>query len=131
MPPTQEATRAAGRGVEPRQLALHLHRQLARRRDDERLRLAREAELRLVAEQRRGHREAVGDRLARAGLRRDEQVAAQRLGREDRGLHVGRGFVAARGERLADDGGQSGEWHSYSNATGGAAVKRPACRGAL
>ena len=40
MPPTQADDARTGMAVEPGQLALHLHRQLARRRDDQRQRRA-------------------------------------------------------------------------------------------
>jgi hypothetical protein len=86
----------AGVGVEPGQLAVDLERELAGRRDDERARRAGGGEPRLGAEQRLGEREAERDRLARAGLRRDQDVAHVDVGREDRGLHRRGLGVAAR-----------------------------------
>jgi hypothetical protein len=55
--------------VEPGELALDLQRQFARRRDDQRQRLAGAAEGFGLAEQGRGDGEPIGDSLAGAGLR--------------------------------------------------------------
>jgi hypothetical protein len=70
----------AGLGVEPFELAADLERELAGRGDDQGERLARESRRAVAFEQLRRHGEAEGDGLARAGLGRDDQVAALRLG---------------------------------------------------
>ena len=57
--------------IEPGQLAFDLQRQLARRRDDKGERRAGRWQSGSVAEQRLGHRGAVGDSLPGAGLGRD------------------------------------------------------------
>ena len=89
----------ARRAVEPGELALHLDRELARRRDDEGAGHPRLAERRLRAEERLGHREPERDGLARAGARGDEQVAAA-VGRvEHRRLDRCRLDIAAPVER--------------------------------
>ena len=88
----------AGVGVEPVELALHLQRQFARRRDDEAERQAGRAEALLAGEQRRGDGQAEGHGLARAGLRRDQQVGALVAGLEHGELHGGQRVVAARGQ---------------------------------
>ena len=85
----------AGRAVQPGQLALHLHRQLARRGDQQGERGAGLAEPLLAAEQRRGQGQAVGDGLAGPGLGGHQQVAALRLRHQDGGLHGGRLRVLA------------------------------------
>ena len=61
--------------VQPRQFALHLQRQFARRRDDQRQGLAGAGEGFVGSQQRRGDGEPIGYRLARAGLGGDQQVA--------------------------------------------------------
>ena len=97
MPPTQATTTGAGLGVEPAQLALHLQGEFARRRDRQGERSLGGHAL-VVAQQDVGQREAEGDGLARAGLRRHDEIAPESLGGEDGGLH-GCGFVVAvRGE---------------------------------
>jgi hypothetical protein len=88
----------AGLRIEPGELALDLQGQLARRRNDERRRLPRLPQAFGVAEERGGDGEAVGDGLARAGLRGDEQVTLARLGGQHGLLHRRRLFVIARRE---------------------------------
>ena len=56
------------------------------------------------AEQRVGHRGAEGDRLARSGLRRHQQIAVGAAGVEHGRLDGGGRFVAARGEGGAQGG---------------------------
>ncbi len=97
--------RAAGVVEQPVELARDLESELAGRRDDEGERLGRRRQAKLVAEERRRQREAVGDGLARPRLGRDEQVAALRLGGKDGGLDRRRRVVAARGERRGKRGG--------------------------
>ena len=84
MPPTQVAIRAPGLGVEPVELARDLQRQFAGRRDDQRRRAERELRLARSSSSSAGHGEAEGDGLARAGPRRNDQVAARGLGLEHR-----------------------------------------------
>ena len=95
----------AGRGVEPVELAADLERQLAGRGDDqaERRRVPR-ARGRLRAAGRHG--EAEGDGLARAGLGRDDQVAAFGFGFEHGGLDRGQCIITARVERLREGRGE-------------------------
>ena len=79
---------------EPRELALHLDRELARRRDDERARApAPSPNAGSRAEQRLRDREAERDGLAGAGARGDEQVAAAELRIEHRRLDRRRRLV--------------------------------------
>ena len=67
-----------------------------------------------VLEQLRRHGEAERDRLARAGLRRDDQVAALGFGFEHGGLDGrGRG-IAARGERFGEKRREIFECHIKS-----------------
>ena len=91
-------------GEEPGQLTLDLDGQLASRGDDEPQRRSGPAEGRLGAEQRVGEDEAEGHRLAGAGSRGDQQVAApQRLG-EDRGLDRRGLLVTVEGEGACEEG---------------------------
>ena len=99
MPPTQDAMRAPVCGIEPGQLALHLHGQLAGGRDHEGERRRGPVEALGVAEQGGRDREAEGDGLAGAGLRGDQQVASRRLGHQHGGLDGGRFKVVAGKER--------------------------------
>ena len=85
--------------IKPAEFALDLHRQLARRRDDQRQRIAGRAHRLGAFQQGVGHGEAKGDGLARTGLAADDdhRVVAygtrdlvaprrdgQRLGKRDR-----------------------------------------------
>ena len=117
MPPTQVVDPRAGLGVEPRQLAVDLQRELARRRDDQRARRAGLLEPLGFAEQARRERETERDGLARAGLRGDEEVAIG-LGLEDGGLDRGGLGVAARGEGAAEGGMGSGERQGRATLVG-------------
>lgn len=90
--------------IEPFQLALDLEGELARRRDDERERFGGGIEPFAIAEKCRGERETIGDGLARAGLRGDQQIAVFGLGCEDCGLDRGEGVIAARLERASNGG---------------------------
>jgi hypothetical protein len=85
-------------GVEPGQFALHLHGELARRRDDEAERRMRRPEDPVVAQERRGDGHAEGDGLARAGLGGDEEIGGLDFGRQHFKLHRGERLVAARGK---------------------------------
>ena len=94
----------AGISVKPLQFALHLHREFARRRDDQRQRRAGRRHFLGVAEQRRGHGEAIGDGLAGAGLGGDEDVASPRRRSEHGGLHRRRFGIVALLERAGQRG---------------------------
>ena len=85
----------AGGSEKPRQLALNLQRQFARRRDDQRERRAGRGQRRRDAEQRLRHRDAIGDGLARAGLGRNQEIPTESLRRRDRGLNRRRLQIAA------------------------------------
>ncbi len=123
----------AGLAIEPDELAADLQRQLAGRRDHQGDRLQRIGEGAAGLEQLRGDGEAEGDGLARAGLGRDDEVAALGLGLEDGGLD-GRGRrIAARGERFAEKRRQIFECHIKSrwgarSARQGHGAKEPARR---
>ncbi len=101
----------AGILVQPLELTLDLHRQLARRRDDEGERGGRRRQALLGAEQHRGNAEAEGHRLAGAGLSRDEEIAPGPFGFEDGGLHGRCGGVAARGKSAPERGMNRREGH--------------------
>ena len=58
--------------------------------------------LRVAVEQLVGEGEAEGDRFARAGLGRDDQVAALRLVGNHRGLDFGQRVVRTHGERRGE-----------------------------
>ena len=74
MPPTQDDDARARHGRRASQLALHLQGEFAGGRDDQGQRLAGVSKRSAVAEQGRGDGEAVGDRLAGAGLGGDEKI---------------------------------------------------------
>ncbi|GAD55998.1 hypothetical protein MBELCI_2050 [Limimaricola cinnabarinus LL-001] len=92
----------AGAAIEPFQLAHHLARQFAGRRDGQRQRGGGAAELAVIVEDGRADGEAEAHGLAGAGLRRDQQVALGKLGRGDGLLHGGERVVAARVERVPE-----------------------------
>lgn len=95
----------AGLAVKPRELALNLDREFSRWRDDQRQRLTRRPQRVGAFQQRVGDRQTIGDRLARARLRRDQQIAALGFGLQDRGLdRCGLGIVAL-GEGAGERGG--------------------------
>ena len=90
---------AGARGaIEPDQLALHLHGEFARGRDDERHRGAGGADALLAHQQGGGEREAIGHGLAGASLGGDEQIAFGGVGLQDGGLDGGGFGVTARFE---------------------------------
>ena len=89
---------AAGLGVEPSQLGLHLQRQLTRGCHHQRQRIAGIGQAVGIAHQGMGHGEAIGDGLAGAGLGGNQQVAPRRVGGEDGGLHRRRLGIAALGQ---------------------------------
>jgi hypothetical protein len=83
---------------------VHLQSQFARRRDDEGQRLGRPFQPLGLAEQRRGEREAVGDRLARPCLGRDEQVTIGRAGIQHGALNGGGLGIVAVLQRAQEGG---------------------------
>ena len=91
----------AGLGVEPRQLAMNLLGELARRADDQCARRAGLFETLRFTEEARGECEAECDGLARASLRGHEQVALG-FGFENRGLNWGRLGVGLGDERATE-----------------------------
>ena len=102
-----------GLGIEPFQLAPDLQRQFARRRDDQRQ--WRSGGLGKAAQQLPCQRQAESHRLARSGLRRNDQVAPLRIVRKDGGLDRGGCFIAAFGKGLAKKGRKIGECHNALN----------------
>jgi hypothetical protein len=73
---------------------MHLDREFAGGRDNERHRQAGRPELFSVPQDGRREGEAVGDCFAGAGLRRDQQVTVRGIGQQHRQLYVSR--VGAR-----------------------------------
>ena len=99
-------------GIEPGQFALHLQGEFARRRDDQRQRLLGAAELLGTVQQGLADGEPVGDGLARAGLRGDQQVAPARALFQHGALHR-RGFgIIAVGERARERRAREGKGHA-------------------
>ena len=90
-------------GIEPGEFGLHLQGKFARRRDHQGQRRPRRAEPRGIPQQVGHDGKPEGDRLARAGLRRDQQVAPGRLRRQHGFLDGGRLGIAlgltGRGDR--------------------------------
>ena len=115
----------ARRAIEPQQLTAHLQGQLAGRRDDQRDRRAGNGQRRRIHQQLVGHGETESDGLARSGLSRDDQVAAQCLGLEDGGLDGRGSFIAAFGECLREEWRKGRERHGCSNSK----TRRPQKRG--
>ena len=97
-------------GVEPAQFLGDLQREFARRRDDQRERLAWSWQ-RAIDQQLIRHRQAERHRLARSGLRGDEQIVTLRLGRGHRGLDGGELGIATCAERVGEEGRQVGKGH--------------------
>ncbi len=104
----------AGGAIEPHEFAADLQRQFARRRDDQRLRGRSLHDPPVFADQLGGHRQAEGDGLARSGLRRDDQVAALRLGLQHGLLDGGERVIAVRVERVRQNGGNGIKRHGIS-----------------
>ena len=84
--------------IEPGEFALHLQGQFAGGRHDQGKRCGGPLEPLGIAEQVFCDGEPIGDGLARAGLRRDQQVAAGSGVRRHGGLHRGGGIVVALGQ---------------------------------
>jgi hypothetical protein len=100
-----------GRSVEPLELAADLERELAGRRDHQRAHRSGGEPLGL-AQERLGQRQPERDGLARAGLRRHQEVAVAGLGVEDGGLDRGGSRVAALGQRALEAGMGRREGHA-------------------
>ncbi len=88
--------------VEPGEFALNLQGQFARRRDDQGERLAGSRKHLGFAQQRARDGEPIGDGLARAGLRGDEQVAARGVLLQHGVLHRRRIGIIAFGQRTRE-----------------------------
>ncbi len=99
--------------VEPVEFALHLDRQFARRRDDQRQRSARRRKSFRVAKERRGDGETIGHGLAGPGLGGDENVAPFGLRRKHSGLHRRRVGVVALFERTGQRRAGGGKCHFW------------------
>ena len=74
--------------IEPGEFAMDLKRQFARRRDDQRQRGGGALEPLGAIKQVVRNRQTIGDRLARTGLRRNQQVAAGGIVGQHRGLDL-------------------------------------------
>jgi hypothetical protein len=98
MPPTQDDARPRI-AVKPFEFAPYLHRQFACRGNDQRAWRARALEPLRAVEQRRCDGDAEGDRLAGAGLGRDQKVGAVGFRRQYGGLDGGERVVTTRCER--------------------------------
>ena len=96
----------AGLLVEPGEFAADLQRQFARGRDHQRERCAGIGHAVFTAEQLCRDGKTEGDGLARAGLRRDDEVASVRFGFEDGGLNRGGRGIAACCHGGAEGGGE-------------------------
>ena len=88
--------------IEPCEFALDLQGELARRRNDQGQRCRGPLEPLGVAEEILGDGEPIGDGLARAGLRRNKQVAAFGLVRKHSGLDGGQLIVIALGQGFGE-----------------------------
>ena len=89
-------------GVEPFQFAANLKRQFAGRGNYQRKWRGRARHGALAGQQFGRHGEAESYGLARTSLRRDDEVAAQGLRLEHRGLNRSRLRIAAFGQRIAE-----------------------------
>ena len=108
---------AAGLRIQPGQFAMHLHRQLAGWRHHQRQRGTAALEALGFAQQRCSQRQAIGDRLARSGLGRNQQVAPG-FGGQHGGLDRGRLGIVALGQRAGKGRVQRGKRHEASQSGG-------------
>ena len=92
-------------GEQPHQFAADLQRQFARGCDHQRQGAAAKA-FGFGFENAFGHGDAKGNRLARAGLCRHEQIAVVRFGRQNGGLNRGRFGIALFGQSRGDQRGK-------------------------
>ena len=112
-----------GFGVKPLQLARHLLRQLACRRDDERQgRISIKKPVRPVQDF-RGNRKAKGHRLARAGLRRHQHVAALGARHQNGLLHGGKRLITTCGKGRRERRGDRQILHVLFQKRGGPAAR--------
>ena len=100
-----------GLSIEPDEFAVHLHRELPRRRHDQCQWGSRTLELLGGPEQRFSERQAERHGLAGAGLRRHEQIATDRALGQNRELNVGRCRVLACGQRARERGMRGRKGH--------------------
>jgi hypothetical protein len=96
---------STGGRIEPFQLALYLHRQFARRRNDQGQRISRAVELEFIHQQGGTDADSEGHGLARAGLRRHQQIALGGLRGQHGALHRGQIIVTTLGKSLGEGGG--------------------------
>ena len=89
-------------GIKPIELAAHLQGEFARGCNDEAFGLVGLGELRPVTEQRGRHGHAEGHGLARAGLRRNDQIAPLGFGFGNSRLDRGQRGIAMRFESLRE-----------------------------
>ena len=108
----------AGVLIEPREFALHLQGKLSRRRDDQCQRLGASFEAIRVAEKILRNRQPIGNGLARAGLRRDQQIAVDGCIGKHRRLHGRRLGVAALGQGSGELRTCRQECHEMSDLDG-------------
>src|SRR5208337_5507596 len=100
--------------VEPTQLALDLQGEFARWRDNQRDGRGDLTHLLGFTENRRGYGQAISNRLARAGLGRDEDISGFRLLGQHSGLNRRRVVVIALSERTSQRGAGLKEGHGWN-----------------
>ncbi len=101
--------------IEPGELALDLHRELAGRRHDQGERSGRGSELLGIAEQVPGHGETISEGLAGAGLGRNQEVAIGGFVREHGELDGGRRIIVPLGQSAGERRGQGRKRHGMEN----------------
>lgn len=101
--------------VKPGELALDLQGKLPGRRDDQGKRRCGLLEPLGVTEQILGHGQTISERLAGAGLGRNQQVAVSGIVREHGELNRGRRIVVALGQSSGERRGQGRERHEMEN----------------
>ena len=109
--------------IEPGQFALDLHRQFARRRDDQRQGGGGRAKAAILAHQGGCDGKPETHRLARSGLRRHQQVGLGQFGGGHGALHIGQHIEPAFGEGF----GQG--WDHQEGSVGNTRIRRatPPC----
>ena len=104
--------------VKPSQFALHLHRQFARRRDDQRQGCGGRAKAAFVAHQGRRNGKAKADSFARTRLRRDKQIGLGQFWGGDGLLNICQHVESAFGEGFGQ-----GRYHG-EGSVGNARIRR-------